>query len=213
MAPSVEAAHTQTRSCTHWNRTAPVWCQQVTRWSICFAPLPSRMPARCAHRSLAQFSTHSLAGRRRDSLACWRSNANRRSLLSCCSAATLPLKRSLSVSSPDQETNPVLPTFRHASRTVMHFTVSQHSGQHFTGRGLFFVTVRGLCRRDRGRQLSWGQRRMRFTVRIVGNSLSQKKQSCPPQTSRCNFIIVGWIERESQPRLCRRAHICRHNFH
>lgn len=36
--------YARTQRCTHGNRTAPILCQQVTRWPICFAPLPSGMP-------------------------------------------------------------------------------------------------------------------------------------------------------------------------
>lgn len=49
---------------------------------------------------------------------------------------------------------------------------------------------------------------MGFQTRVVGNCLSQTKQSRAPQTTHRNFIFIGLIEQESQPRLCRQARMC-----
>lgn len=53
---------------------------------------------------------------------------------------------------------------------------------------------------------------MGFQTRVVGNCLSQTKQSCAPQTTHHNFIFIGLIEQESQPRLCRQARICMRTY-
>lgn len=79
---------------THKRTEQPLSCASKSPDGPSVSPLcPAGCRASGAHRSPAQFSTRSLAGRRRDSLACWRSNANCHSLLSCCSAATLPPKK------------------------------------------------------------------------------------------------------------------------
>lgn len=61
-------------------------------------PCPAWCQASSAHWSPAQFSTHFLAGGKCDSPACWRSNANRYSLLLlCCHMSSKKKKKKLSV--------------------------------------------------------------------------------------------------------------------
>lgn len=94
-----------------------------------------------------------------DSLDCWRSNANRHSLLSGCSATILPQKKkSLSVSPINHETNQCCP--EPDVQTVMHLAVNHHTGQRFAGRDLSFVMVR--------RQLKWDRNKLKRGQQTTG---------------------------------------------
>ncbi len=84
--------HTHTHARTHGNRTAPVLCQQVTRWPICFAPLPSGKPGLVVPTDRQPNSPH----------ASWQAGTVTAPLVedqmliatrSCCSAATRPPRK------------------------------------------------------------------------------------------------------------------------
>lgn len=53
---------------------------------------------------------------------------------------------------------------------------------------------------------------MGFQKRVVGNCLSQTKQSRAPQTTNCIFIFIAMIAQESQPRPCRLTRICMRTY-
>lgn len=87
---SLLVLHTHTN--TRGNRTAPVLCQRVTRWPICFAPLPSGKPGLAVPTDRQPNSLH----------ASWQAGAVTAPLVedqmliatrSCCSAATRPPRK------------------------------------------------------------------------------------------------------------------------